>query len=143
MPGDAVELILPGDDALAEQARGNLDALHLVAGVMDWEALAWREVEAALAPDRRHEILDPARLVEIETAQAHQLEHIADASGPLLITGGTGVDVAGWACALLLLIANVPLDIIVKDFMLTDAWRSTGVDPSGLFVNGLVQRMFL
>ncbi|WP_322032183.1 tyrosine-protein phosphatase [Paraburkholderia sp. J76] len=56
------------------------------------------------------------------------LQHIADAPGPLLITGGTGVDVAGWACALLLLIANVPLEIIVKDFMLTDAWRPASVD---------------
>jgi len=60
------------------------------------------------------------------------LEHIADAPGPLLITGGTGVDVVGWACALLLLIANVPLEIIVKDFMLTDAWRSTGVDSANM-----------
>ena len=58
------------------------------------------------------------------------LEHIADAPGPLLICGGTGVDVVGWASALLLLIANVPLEIIVKDFLLTDAWRSTNIEEN-------------
>jgi protein-tyrosine phosphatase len=56
------------------------------------------------------------------------LEHMADAAGPQLICGGTGVDAVGWASALLLLIANVPLEIIVKDFLLTNAWRSIGVD---------------
>ena len=58
------------------------------------------------------------------------LEHIADAPGPLLICGGTGVDVVGWASALLLLIANVPLEIIEKDFLLTNAWRSTSLDET-------------
>ena len=58
------------------------------------------------------------------------LEHIAAAPGPLLICGGTGVDVAGWASALLLLIANVPLEIIEKDFLLTDAWRWTSIDET-------------
>ncbi|WP_233862060.1 tyrosine-protein phosphatase [Paraburkholderia adhaesiva] len=58
------------------------------------------------------------------------LQHIADAPGPHLICGAPGVDVVGWASALLLLIANVPLDIVVQDFLLTNAWRSTGVDPA-------------
>ncbi|CAG9268911.1 Protein-tyrosine phosphatase [Paraburkholderia unamae] len=56
------------------------------------------------------------------------LEHIAATPGPQIICGGTGVDVVGWASALLLLIANVPLEIVVKDFLLTNAWRSTSVD---------------
>ncbi len=60
------------------------------------------------------------------------LEHIAEAPGPQLIVGGAGVDVAGWASALLLLIANVPLEIVVQDFLLTNAWRSTTVDSQNL-----------
>ncbi len=60
------------------------------------------------------------------------LEQIAQAGGPVVVVGGTGVDVAGWASALLLLIANVPLEIVVKDFLLTNAWRSTGVDEANL-----------
>jgi protein-tyrosine phosphatase len=60
------------------------------------------------------------------------LEHIAEAPGPQLIVGGNVVDVAGWASALLLLIANVPLEIVVQDFLLTNAWRSTTVDSQNL-----------
>ncbi|MBB3000216.1 MAG: tyrosine-protein phosphatase [Paraburkholderia tropica] len=60
------------------------------------------------------------------------LEQIAQAGGPVVVVGGKGVDVAGWAGALLLLIANVPLEIVVKDFLLTNAWRSTGVDEDNL-----------
>ncbi|WP_322042322.1 tyrosine-protein phosphatase [Paraburkholderia sp. J67] len=60
------------------------------------------------------------------------LEHIAEAPGPQLIVGGNGVDVAGWASALLLLIANVPLEIVVQDFLLTNAYRSPGVDTDNL-----------
>ncbi|RQH04661.1 tyrosine-protein phosphatase [Paraburkholderia dinghuensis] len=60
------------------------------------------------------------------------LQHIADAPGPHLICGGPGVDVVGWASALLLLIANVPLEIVVEDFLLTNAWRSTGVDAANV-----------
>ncbi|MFP3747338.1 tyrosine-protein phosphatase, partial [Achromobacter sp. SIMBA_011] len=45
---------------------------------------------------------------------------------------GKGVDGAGWAGALLLLIANVPREIVVKEFLLTNAWRSTGVDEDNL-----------
>ena len=60
------------------------------------------------------------------------LQHIADASGPQLICGGTGVDAVGWAGALLLLIANVPLEIVVKDFQLTNAWRSQGADADNV-----------
>jgi protein-tyrosine phosphatase len=66
------------------------------------------------------------------TAYGALLGHIVDAPGPQLILGGTGVDVVGWASALLLLIANVPLEIIVKDFLVTNAWRSTGVDADNL-----------
>jgi protein-tyrosine phosphatase len=62
------------------------------------------------------------------TAYGTLLQHMADAAGPQLICAGSGVDVVGWASALLLLIANVPLEIIVKDFLLTNAWRSATVD---------------
>jgi protein-tyrosine phosphatase len=60
------------------------------------------------------------------------LEQIAQAPGPQLIVGGNGVDVAGWASALLLLIANVPLEIVVQDFLLTNAWRSSAIDSQNL-----------
>lgn len=69
------------------------------------------------------------------------LEHIASAPGPQLICGGAGVDVVGWASALLLLIANVPIEIVVKDFLLTNAWRSTVVD--GVNIAPPVQASYL
>lgn len=55
-------------------------------------------------------------------------EHIAATPGPQLICGGTQVDVVGWASAVLLLMAGVPLDIIAKDCLLTNAWRAPGAD---------------
>jgi protein-tyrosine phosphatase len=58
------------------------------------------------------------------------LSRIAATAGPQIVSGGTGVDVVGWASALLLLIANVPLEIIVKDYLLTNAYRSTGADAA-------------
>ncbi|HTH62760.1 MAG TPA: tyrosine-protein phosphatase [Paraburkholderia sp.] len=77
----------------------------------------WREFVTARAPCAAYGTL---------------LEHLADTPGPQIICGGTGVDVVGWASALLLLIANVPLEIVVKDFLLTDAYRSTGVDAANV-----------
>jgi protein-tyrosine phosphatase len=62
------------------------------------------------------------------SAYGELLTQIAQTQGPQILTGGTGVDAVGWASALLLLIANVPLEIVVKDFLLTNAYRSTGVD---------------
>ena len=62
------------------------------------------------------------------TAYGELLTQLAQMPGPQILTGGTGVDAVGWASALLLLIANVPLELVVKDFLLTNAYRSTGVD---------------
>ena len=58
------------------------------------------------------------------------LAHIAETPGPQLICGGTGIDVVGWASALLLLMADVPLEIVVRDFLMTNAWRSASVDAT-------------
>jgi protein-tyrosine phosphatase len=63
-------------------------------------------------------------------AYGELLRRIAATAGPQVVSGGTGVDVTGWASALLLLIANVPLEIIVKDYLLTNAYRSTGMDAT-------------
>jgi protein-tyrosine phosphatase len=62
------------------------------------------------------------------TAYGELLSQLAQAPGPQILSGGTSVDAVGWASALLLLIANVPLELIVKDFLQTNAYRSTGVD---------------
>lgn len=82
------------------------------------------ELDAAMQAHWRSFVIGRAQC----NAYGALLEHIAEESGPGLICGGAGVDVVGWASALLLLIANVPLEIVVADFLLTNAWRSTGVD---------------
>ena len=86
------------------------------------------ELDAAMQAQWRELVMGREQCV----AYGALLEHIAEAPGPQLIVGGNGVDVAGWASALLLLIANVPLEIVVQDFLLTNAWRSTTVDSQNL-----------
>ncbi|QGZ65451.1 tyrosine-protein phosphatase [Paraburkholderia acidisoli] len=108
-PGTANSLALNVLGTLAPPSFANMQAGELDAA-MQWQ---WRNFVTGRAQCNAYGAL---------------LEHIAEAPGPRLICGGTGVDVVGWASALLLLIANVPLEIVVADFLLTNAWRSTSAD---------------
>lgn len=48
------------------------------------------------------------------------LTRLARVSGPQVIHGAVGKDRTGWAAALLLAIAEVPLDVIIQDYLLTN-----------------------
>ncbi len=96
-----------------------------------------RELDAAMQAQWRQLVMGREQC----SAYGALLEHIAEAPGPQLIVGGNGVDAAGWASALLLLIANVPLEIVVQDFLLTNAWRST--TPDSLNLTPPVQASYL
>jgi protein-tyrosine phosphatase len=91
-----------------------------------FDGLSGAELDVAMQAQWREFITGRAQCV----AYGALLEHIAATPGPQLICGGTRVDVVGWASALLLLMAGVPLEIIVKDFLLTNGWRPVGVDAS-------------
>lgn len=108
-PGNANSLALNVLGMLAPPSFSNMQAV---------------ELDAAMQAHWRGFVMGRAQC----NAYGALLEHIAEDGGPRLICGGSGVDVVGWASALLLLIANVPLEIVVADFLLTNAWRSTGVD---------------
>ena len=49
------------------------------------------------------------------------LTRLARVSGPQVIHGTAGKDRTGWAAALLLSIADVPLDVIIQDYLLTNS----------------------
>lgn len=49
------------------------------------------------------------------------LTRLARVPGPQVIHGAAGKDRTGWAAALLLAIADAPLDVIIQDYLLTNA----------------------
>ena len=54
------------------------------------------------------------------------LTRLARTSGPQVVHGATGKDRTGWAAALLLAIADVPLDVIIQDYLLTNSVAAVG-----------------
>jgi protein-tyrosine phosphatase len=55
------------------------------------------------------------------------LEQLAGTPGVQLIHSSAGKDRAGWAAALLLSIANVPFDIIMQDYLLSNAYSASSI----------------
>jgi len=56
------------------------------------------------------------------------LTRLARVSGPQVIHGTAGKDRTGWAAALLLSIAGVPLDVIIQDYLLTNTAAQPQID---------------
>ncbi|KND60351.1 Protein tyrosine phosphatase [Candidatus Burkholderia verschuerenii] len=48
------------------------------------------------------------------------LTRVARVAGPQVVHGATGKDRTGWAAALLLAIADMPLDVIIQDYLATN-----------------------
>jgi protein-tyrosine phosphatase len=70
------------------------------------------------------------RLVIDATARAHLgavFTRLANTAGPQIVHGAAGKDRTGWASALLLAIAGVPLDVIVQDYLLTNNVAATAI----------------
>lgn len=56
------------------------------------------------------------------------LTHLADAPGVQLFHSNAGKDRAGWVSALLLSIANVPLDVITQDYLLSNVYLALSIE---------------
>ncbi|WP_235024677.1 tyrosine-protein phosphatase [Caballeronia arvi] len=56
------------------------------------------------------------------------LTRLARVPGPQVFHGTAGKDRTGWAAALLLAIADVPLDVIIQDYLLTNTAAQTQID---------------
>ncbi len=56
------------------------------------------------------------------------LTRLARVSGAQVIHGTAGKDRTGWSAALLLSIADVPLDVIIQDYLLTNTVAQTQID---------------
>lgn len=55
------------------------------------------------------------------------LTQLASAPGPQLFHSAAGKDRAGWVAALLLSIANVPFDVIMQDYLLSNAYLANSI----------------
>lgn len=56
------------------------------------------------------------------------LKDLAETDGVQLFHSSAGKDRAGWVAALLLSIANVPLDVIMQDYLLSNTYLSASID---------------
>ncbi|MDR5740512.1 MULTISPECIES: tyrosine-protein phosphatase [unclassified Caballeronia] len=67
--------------------------------------------------DRQREMIaDPLARVQFGAL----LKRLAHKAGPQVVHGATGKDRTGWAAALILAIADVPLDVIIQDYLMTN-----------------------
>jgi len=55
------------------------------------------------------------------------LRQLADGTGAQLFHSNAGKDRAGWVAALLQSIANVPLDVIIQDYLLSNVYRAQAI----------------
>lgn len=56
------------------------------------------------------------------------LTHLAEGAGAQLFHSNAGKDRAGWVAALLLSIANVPLDVITQDYLLSNTYLVASIN---------------
>jgi protein-tyrosine phosphatase len=56
------------------------------------------------------------------------LSHLANTPGVQLIHSTAGKDRTGWVAAILLSIANVPLDVITQDYLLTNTYSAASIN---------------
>jgi protein-tyrosine phosphatase len=94
-----------------------------------------REDVMTLAPDtpasavssmeraQRLYVTDPVQ----RAAFGSLLTQLATTPGPQLIHSSAGKDRAGWAAALLLSIANVPFDVIMQDYLLSNTYLANSI----------------
>ena len=75
---------------------------------------------------QRQYVMDPVHRM----AFGSLLSQLANTPGPQLIHSSAGKDRAGWAAALLLSIANVPFDIIMQDYLLSNIYLANSISAS-------------
>jgi protein-tyrosine phosphatase len=72
---------------------------------------------------QRQLVTDPAARLQFGAL----LTRLARVSGAQVVHGTAGKDRTGWAAALLLAIADVPLDVIIQDYLLTNTAAETQI----------------
>ncbi|WP_205809781.1 tyrosine-protein phosphatase [Burkholderia sp. Ac-20365] len=81
---------------------------------------------SAMENAQRQYVMDPVHRM----AFGSLLSQLASTPGPQLIHSRAGKDRAGWAAALLLSIANVPFDIIMQDYLLSNTYLANSISAS-------------
>lgn len=76
-----------------------------------------------MANEERRMIVDPVARARFGVL----LTKLATTPGPQIFHGATGRDRTGWAAALLLAIASVPVDVIMQDYLLTNLYASASI----------------
>ncbi|GLU34418.1 protein-tyrosine-phosphatase [Trinickia caryophylli] len=81
------------------------------------------EAIAAMERAQREYVLGSAQ----RAAFGNLLEQLAQTAGAQLVNSSAGKDRAGWAAALLLSIANVPFDVIMQDYLLSNTYAAASI----------------
>ena len=79
---------------------------------------------AWMSAQQRQLVTDPVARLQFGAL----LTQLARVPGAQVVHGTTGKDRTGWAAALLLSIANVPLDVVIQDYLLTNSAAQTQID---------------
>jgi protein-tyrosine phosphatase len=109
--------ILPG--GATSQALNVLGISDFVAPVFDTAAAAVAFMEA----QARAYVTGAAQ----RASYGALLARLADGAGAQLFHSNAGKDRAGWVAALLQSIANVPLDVIMQDYLLSNVYRAPSI----------------
>ncbi|MDE1180689.1 tyrosine-protein phosphatase [Paraburkholderia sp.] len=80
-------------------------------------------VIAAMEEQERHYVTDPKQRANFGAL----LTQLANTPGTQLIHSQAGKDRAGWVAAVLLSIANVPFEVIMQDYLLTNVYSSQSI----------------
>jgi protein-tyrosine phosphatase len=97
-----------------------------VLGIDDFVVPTFATVDAALAfmeAQARAYVTGGAQ----RAAYGALLTRLADSPGVQLFHSGAGKDRAGWVAALLLGLANVPLDVIMQDYLLSNVYLAQSI----------------
>jgi protein-tyrosine phosphatase len=92
-----------------------------VAAAMPADAAA---ASAWMIARQRRLVTDPAARLQFGAL----LTRLARIAGAQVVHGTAGKDRTGWAAALVLAIADVPLDVIIQDYLLTNTAAQTQID---------------
>ncbi|MCE4574094.1 tyrosine-protein phosphatase [Caballeronia sp. CLC5] len=79
---------------------------------------------AWMSEQQRQFVTDPVARLQFGVL----LTRLARVSGPQVVHGTAGKDRTGWAAALLLAIADVPFDVIIQDYLLTNTAAQTQIE---------------
>jgi protein-tyrosine phosphatase len=122
------DLRTPGEIARAADVlpAGATSQVVNVLGISDFVAPTFDTADAAVAfmeAQARAYVTGPAQ----RAGFGEVLTQFANGAGAQLFHSNAGKDRAGWVAALLLSIANVPLDVITQDYLLSNVYLAPSI----------------